>query len=410
MFMEKPQQPQTPYEIIHNNTTYIHIPETEYFYNANSPLDDKGNPQEKYTFYKLLKKLSPQLYRSMSLKYTMPQELSLIGGASRIRVYRAVQLHYNTPLISSPISSFIQNTITPALQYLTDNAANQRKIQRQYNGARWAVSQIYNNGDNSGNNDNGNNKNHIDNLAAALFYCCGRSPRFDSQTMQGTSIHRIKPDKEGITIEIGNPHNLQTRFNAGVSAIHHAINNSIINIERINPVKLLKAAMRVFYAYNGWFLSISNAYHMSVRSAYGEYINELLTAFTPTQRPQIPDIIEPTNLLPPQTVFLPYSAFIKTDLSTAQIQQRQNNAYNKLYAACIQKAKRLLLTQDTSQNTSQPAQPTNQYTTKQLAAVGLEGKSLQSALKPDNGILRRVGRGVYVFSDDFWNEVKNASG
>ncbi|MCL2235646.1 MAG: hypothetical protein FWB98_04280 [Defluviitaleaceae bacterium] len=178
--LSQAQQNQPPYEIIHNDTTYIHIPETEYFYNSKSPLDSKGNPQEKYTFYKLLKKLSPQLYRSMSLKYTMPQELTLIGGASRIRVYRAVQLYYNTPLISSPISSFIQDTITPALQYLTDNAANQRKIQQQYNGARWAVSQIFDNEDLSGgydnvigndNNDNAkSNKNHIDNLAAALFY------------------------------------------------------------------------------------------------------------------------------------------------------------------------------------------------------------------------------------------------
>jgi len=91
---------------------------------------------------------------------------------------------------------------------------------------------------------------------------------------------------------------------------------------------------------------------MSVRSAYGDYISELLTAFAATQRPQIPDIIEPTNLLPPQAVHLPYSAFIKTDLSTAQIQQRQNNAYNKLHAATLQKAKRLPQIQDTN-NTPQ---------------------------------------------------------
>ena len=111
MHTEKPQETQAPYEITHNNTTYVHIPDTENFYNAD-------NPQEIYGFYKLLKRLSPQEYRSMSLKYTMPEQLTLIGGASRIRVFRVVQLHYHTP----PISSFIENTITPALRYLTDNA------------------------------------------------------------------------------------------------------------------------------------------------------------------------------------------------------------------------------------------------------------------------------------------------
>ena len=228
----------------------------------------------------------------MALQYTMPQQLTLIGAASRRRIYRAVQLHYNTP----PITPYIENTILPALLYLTERAANQRDIPQQFNAARWAVQHTH------GENDT---------LAAAQFNYCGIAPDYDEIPMQGTSIQRITPDSEGVHIEIGNPHNLQTRFVAGISAIDLMLNNCICNLEQIQPA--------------------------------------------------------------------------------AQMKQRQDNAYNKQYKATLEKVKRL-------------PQGENRYTTKQLAGVGLEGKTLHSAL--DKGFVIRVGWGKYEFCAALWNEAR----
>jgi hypothetical protein len=371
IFMQAENKTQAPYTISYNGKTYIHIPETTNFYNAN-------NPQEKpLGLYTLLKKLSPQTYRAMKLKYTLPQELTLIGAASRMRVVRAVQLHYITP----PITDYITEIITPALQYLTDTAENARKIQTQYNAARWAVRCL------CGENIEGC---EIDNLAAALFNYCGIAPDYEKHKMQGTSIHRITPASEGITIEIGNPHTLQARFNAGISEIDTLINCDISNQKATNPALYQKAAMRIFYTYKNWFLSVSEKYHVAVRAAYWNYIAEKLDVLQTAQRPEIPEIIEPENILPPQKIYLPYADFIKTEISPAQLKQRQTNAYNALHKASLRKAKRLPLDK-------------NCFTAKQLKEVGLEGTSRKSA--KEWGILTKVGKN-FEFSPAFWEEVQ----
>jgi hypothetical protein len=364
---------QAPHIITHNDKNYIHIPETTSFQNVNNAQEP---PQG---FYTLLKKLSPETYRTMSLRYAMPEQLTIIGGASRKRIYRAVQLHHTTP----PITPYIENTILPALQYLAERAANQRDIPEQFNAARWAVRQKH---------GKEYNNCEIDNLAAALFNYCGIAPDFDKHKMQGTSIHRITPDTEGITIEIGKPHTLQFRFNAGILEIDLLIHaNMQRNDVIINPTPLKKAAMRIFYACNGWFLSISEKYHMSVFAAYGEYIKEKLNAFSETERPAIPEIIIPADMLPPQKIHLPYADFIKTEVSAAQLKQRQGNAYNALYKASLEKAKRLPLVE-------------NFFTTSQLEKVGLYGKSLKSA--KDRGIIIYLDWGKFEFSADFWEAIQ----
>ena len=362
--MEYPEQKQND-SVELDGKIFKHKKGTSSFYNVD-------NENETLGFMALLKRLSPETYRSKSMKYQAPEELLLLGAASRVRVMRAVQLHYYKP----NETPYVLNTLMPLLAYMTDKAdcGNGYEVQSQFKACRWAVNQKY--------------ASYNDLFAAALFNDVGVAPDFSEIEMKGTSSHKITATKDGIIIEITSKYPITERIPFGLEKLENEINR----YNRIGQSKpsdfIVSLAMQAFYTCgDDYRISLKGGLHWGIQSFYYKYLNSRKKGIDCIKTPSFES---PFDMLEPQTIILPYDAFIKEGISDAEWAQRKRNAYNANYEATMQKALKLPKKQ-------------NLFTYQQLKDVDLMDRRLQSA--KENGIIDNFDRGMYRFASDFWQEL-----
>ena len=119
------------YQVELDGKIFQHQKGTIRFYNID-------NENEVISFRRLVKELSQGTWRCMAMRYKAPQGLLLLGAASRIKVMRAVQLHYYEPMITP----YISDTLTPLLQYMSDDntdCGGNFEIQQQFYACSWAI-------------------------------------------------------------------------------------------------------------------------------------------------------------------------------------------------------------------------------------------------------------------------------
>ena len=285
---------------------------------------------------------------------------------------RAVQIHYYEP--NTP--PYVFNTLTPLLAYMTDIAdcGNSYKVQSQFNACRWAVNQKY--------------ESYNDLFAAALFNDVGIAPDFSEIEMKGTSSHKITATEDEIIIEITSKYPISERITFGLEKLENEINRYKRTGQSKPLNDVLALAMQEFYVcVDDYRISLKGSLHGRIHSFYDKYLNSRKKGI---DRIKAPNFESPFDMLEPQTITLPYEAFIKEGISSAEWVQRKRNAYNVNYESTMQKATKLPKGQ-------------NLFTYLQLKDVDLMDRRLQSA--KGNGIIINPERGIYQFASDFWQEV-----
>lgn len=211
--------------------------------------------------------LTRSMTRTITPKYSA-EIMFLLGDSARFKIIRAVQLHYNPPPISPDTDKY-----TPFFQFLSEGVEDHWTVQQQYSSCKWAAP-----------------KNEP--LATAMLLYYGWAPRYKQYKMGGNCIYQMRRAADGIHLVISNPHTYNDRLYAACSRA--AMIASVFNEKKHKaPCELLfKEACRVFFTFDGYYVSITASYRQAVLNKIQSYCLHLNNALD-SALPIVPIIEDP---------------------------------------------------------------------------------------------------------------------
>ena len=260
-----------PPEFTFGNQTYIHIPGTETFTIPDSPKDAEGNPTLTFTPLQIMKqhfKDTRSLYRRIT-----PQDSAIpmlwLGNSARYKILRAVQLHFMPPPVTDET-----NLYTPFFQFLSTGIEDHWQIQQQYASCKWAAPRD-------------------ESLATSMLLHYGFAQTYKEVKMKGNCIYQMRRAQDGIHLIISEPHTYNDRL-TGACARAAEISAMFKMGKRNAPYEILfKEACRVFFCYNGYYISISAEYRQTALNKIQAFCTHLCNAFEQDTQPPIPYLEEP---------------------------------------------------------------------------------------------------------------------
>lgn len=260
-----------PPEFTFGGQTYIHVAGTETFTIPNAPTDEEGNPTITFTPLQIMKthfKDTRTLYRRITPVYTAEPMLWL-GNSARYKILRAVQLHNFAPPITNET-----NMYTPFFQFLSTGVEDHWQIQQQYSSCKWASPKD-------------------EALATSMLLHYGFAQTYKNIKMKGNCIYQMRRGQDGIHLIISQPHTYGDRL---IGACTRAAEVSAIfkDANKHAPYEILfKEACRVFFSYNGYYISITAEYRQTALNKIQAFCTNLCNAFLQDSRPPIPFLDEP---------------------------------------------------------------------------------------------------------------------
>lgn len=303
-----------PPEFTFGNQTYVHIPGTESFTIPESPKDDEGNPTIVFTPLQIMKqhfKDTRSLYRRITPQGSAIPMLWL-GNSARYKILRAVQLHHIAPPITDETNSY-----TPFFQFLSTGVEDHWQIQQQYASCKWAAPKD-------------------EALATSMLLHYGFAQTYREIKMKGNCIYQMRRAPDGIHLIISTPHSFNDRL-TGSCARAAEVSAMFEGANRHAPYELLfKEACRVFFSYNGYYISITAEYRQTALNKIQAFCTHLCNAFEKGTQPPIPYLEEPDidtciqidydEYGQPMEYIMKWDDFIiEEKSSSAQWQQRENN-------------------------------------------------------------------------------------
>lgn len=300
--------PTGPFTISGNGFTYTHIPDTESFYLT--------SPEYPITALKVMKAILPDTIRSLYQRIIPPDQFYYFGDSTRFKIIKAVQAHYQLPTSTTATDAFI-----PFFDHLSENVKDHWTVQQQYSAAKWATQ-------------------HDKSAATSLLLHYGWSPRHEPR-MLGSSMHKLRILEDGVFIDMSYTHTFQERVDAACAEALFTVNNLTTHGLPLTTEPIQSAALRVFYYFKDKYISLQNTYSMSIKSKIYNYIEALINPLSQVA-PSVPDVDEPEDILPDESIFLKWEDF-KFDspysLTSAAAKQRLNNARNTSFEAFQEKTK-----------------------------------------------------------------------
>lgn len=307
--------------------TYIHIPNTETFTVPDSPQDEKGNPLITFTALQIMKATFPatRTYRRRITPINSAEKMFLLGDSARYKILRAVQLHDSEPPITPETDQY-----TPFFQFLSEGVEDHWQVQQQYSSCKWAAP-----------------KNEA--LATSLLLHYGWAANY-KQRIPGCCIYQMRRAADGIHLILSEPHPYNERLFAACSRANMIV-AAFAAQSRTAPYDLLfKEACRVFFSYNGYYVSITSSYRQAILNKIQAHCLHLTNAIS-IDTPPIPQIEEPEpeNCIPveydeydqPLEYILKWEDFIFEDsASSIQQQHLERVASDKNLAALLEGWKR----------------------------------------------------------------------
>ena len=312
-------------------------------------VDTKGN---EYSSGNFLKTVAPDLYkRSWGRLEDPPDGLLKVGLTSRNRIIKTVQLHLVKPLVTP-----LTKAITPYYRGLMKDIEAPYRARIDYTGALWATGYDYE-------------------LATALALEFGPAPGSNLR-MEGASMHRLTKTDEGIHLEIDYPFTFQERLIYACQTIYNEVVSKSLSGVRPGVEELVKVGMTNFFYCQGWYCSVPGAYKQVVENYIRVYCGKCIDSIG-TQVP-FPVISEPENCVLPYEDTLKWKDFkFSNGRSLKQIHQTKALTTNS-------NLERL-------QKIFEGADPTREYTSAELRAMGLTTTSQAAAVK--NGFILKLGGG-----------------
>lgn len=317
-----------PPEFTFGGQTYIHVTGTESFTIPNAPTDDEGNPTITFTPLQIMKatfKDTRTLYRRIT-----PQESALpmlwLGNSARYKILRAVQLHNFTPPVTEET-----NLYTPFFQFLSTGVEDHWQIQQQYSSCKWAAPKD-------------------EALATSMLLHYGFAQTYRDIKMKGNCIYQMRRAQDGIHLIISSPHSYCDRL-IGACARAAEVSAIFKDANKNAPYEILfKEACRVFFSYNGYYISITSDYRQTALNKIQAFCTHLCNALAQGTQPPMPFLEEP---LPeecieiqwdkdypgqPQEYIMRWEDFIiENEATESQKTQRQINNENKTLTTLLKR-------------------------------------------------------------------------
>lgn len=307
-----------PRKFTFGNQTYIHIPGTENFTVPDAPVDEDNNPLITFTPLQIMKATFPatRTWRR-SINPTRSAEVMFwLGDSARYKIIRAVQLHYGEPPVTPETDQY-----TAFFQYLSENVGDHWMVQQQYSSCKWAAP-----------------KNEP--LATSLLLHYGWAQKYQNHAMAGNCIYQMRRASDGIHLILSEPHSYNDRLYAACARA--AMVAAVFNEKKHKaPYELLfKEACRVFFAFDGYYVSITASYRQAVLNKIQSYCLHLNNALDSAQ-PIVPFIDEPppeecievkydTKYNQPEEYILKWEDFIfENEVTSAKQRQVEDIAYSK---------------------------------------------------------------------------------
>lgn len=195
-----------------------------------------------------------------------------LGDSARFKIVRAVQLHCIEPPISPATDQF-----TPFFQFLSEGVEDHWQVQQQYSSCKWAAP-----------------KNEP--LATSMLLHFGWVPKY-KERMRGCCIYQMRRAQDGIHLILSEPHTYNDRLYAACARAA-MIANAIRERKNKPPFELLfREACRVFFTFNGYYISVTAAYRQAAINKIQAYCLHLNNALDDTL-PTTPTIDEPEDKIP----------------------------------------------------------------------------------------------------------------
>lgn len=260
-----------PPEFTFGGQTYVHIAGTETFTIPNAPVDENGNPTISFTPLQIMK-LHFKNTRSFYCRITpvkSAEPMLWLGNSARYKILRAVQLHDSAPPVTAETDSY-----TPFFQFLSTGVEDHWQIQQQYSSCKWASPKD-------------------EALATSMLLHYGFAQTYKNIKMKGNCIYQMRRAQDGIHLILSLPHSYNDRLlgactrAAEVSAIFKDANKHA-------PYDILfKEACRVFFSYNGYYISITSDYRQTALNKIQAFCTHLCNALEKDSLPTIPYLEEP---------------------------------------------------------------------------------------------------------------------
>lgn len=267
------QKDAAPREFTFGNHTYIHIPGTETFTLPNTPTDENGNPLVKVTPLQIMKATfapTRSYYKRVTPLRSALMMLQL-GDSARAKIIRAVQLHYDRPPVSDETDQY-----TPFFDFLSEGVADHWTLQQQFSSCKWAT--------------------RDKSLATSMLLHYGYVPRF-TERITKNSIYQMYRAQDGIHLQFSWPHGqiakFQPRMDAAcakaqeIEALYRSYNM------HASFQVLFKEACKVFFSYQGFFLSIKPDYRQSAMNKIQAYCLHLTNALEKPEELKLPVFEDP---------------------------------------------------------------------------------------------------------------------
>lgn len=258
-----------PQSFVFDDIKYFHISDTENFYLPDGPVDEFGNPLETFSVRDLMKKhfADFEICRKKIKLKNSANTLLLVAQAGRKKVLRMVQLHYQTPQITDATKNF-----SALFDYFSSRLDSCWKVRQEYNSAFWAT------------ND------HELAVAQLLYY--GWAPTYTAQ-VPGINFYKLQKRSEGISITFYEPHSVTDRFYAACSkALQTEVEFNAMG-SKTPFLKLYTEAIKTFYGYEGYSVSLPNNVRRAVTCMLQAFCNDIIDCRISKHTPFVPNFQEP---------------------------------------------------------------------------------------------------------------------
>lgn len=190
-----------------------------------------------------------------------------LGDSARFKIIRAVQLHNAVPPITDETNQY-----TPFFQFLSEGVEDHWTVQQQYSSCKWAAPKD-------------------EALATSMMLHFGWAPKYQ-QKMKGNCIYQMRRAPDGIHLILSEPHTYNDRLFASCARAL-TLAQAFDARKKHAPYDLLfKEACRVFFSYNGYYISITSDYRQSALNKIQAFCLHLTNALA-TEPPVVPSLDEP---------------------------------------------------------------------------------------------------------------------
>ena len=330
------------------------------------------SPEELMSIRKILATAYPLQFRSHAARLKeIPEPLSLLSTASRIRVIRAAQVHF----IEFPVDNYATE-VQSLFDALRPTAEGDRFAWTQYGAAKWAL-------------------NYQDNTrAAAMLLRLGMIyHKSTGPACPLASQHILDPQVDGIRIVFGTPYSLQERMDSACVEILNQFNQDRRRMNLQSNYFYFQIGCVALYKQNGWFLSLTPTAAEIAKSRLKAYITSLFERRNSfNEEPEnisTPEVEEPDEWVPEQEFFIPWSDFVFT--TDASDLMKAHNRDNAIQISIESLTRRLI------PNGFQPDTP---YHRAELIKY-ISSEQVTRALR--NGLFSSPKRGIYYL--DFLKDI-----